>query len=319
MKNDGIIFVISLIMIVSLLIIILWVNFVMNFNQKKYNIVKKMRTASNYQEYLSWRYKLRCLYLRLIPFVNDDNESKLYDRIYNSNKHKEEKRSDGLNHLLAPSLMAIMACALYLCGTSWAWYSSSQVSSVSSIVSATYDADVAINVDGATSGMVKTNTISQMDLESGKEYLVTIKASGNATSGYCKVEVGNEVYYTNSIIPNDEYSFKIKVNENCVLKITPQWGTCAIEGHDVNANDLITYGIQASESIENDTEVNEKPVVITKEEKLINQTAVIIENDIEVKEEVEEEIIDSTINNDAVVDSDSQVDEETSDDVIENE
>lgn len=316
MKNDRLLFVLSLIMILSILIVILLVSFIMRFNQKKYDLVKKMRVSSDYQEYLSWRYKLRCHYLHLIPFVNEKNEMKVYNFIYNSKKvSKEERRSDGLYHILAPSMMAICACALYLCGTSWAWYSSTQASSVSSIISATYDADVAINVDGATSGVPKIDTISQMTLESGKEYKVTIKASGSATSGYCKVEVGNKVYYTNSIIPNDEYSFKIKANESCILKITPQWGTCAIDGQDVNENDLITYGTQ-SQSIKKDNVTETKKVTTTEEETATKPKPVIIENKTDVKEEVkeqdsEEAIVDSETEADEVISDELEVEEET--------
>lgn len=49
----------------------------------------KMKDAENHTQYHTARYKLRCLWLRLIPFVNKKNEHKAYLFVYHRKKYYE--------------------------------------------------------------------------------------------------------------------------------------------------------------------------------------------------------------------------------------
>lgn len=228
MRNDELVIAIALVFAVIVLTAVKIIEFFVRFNNDTRYITREMQRADDYNTYRRWRGELRCHYLCLIPFVNDKNVMRLYRRIYHKPKHENtEKRSDGLYHILAPSIIGIFICAVCLCGASWAWFTSIQTSSVANIQTAMYSVTVTATKDGTDITVNENNGNSDISLEAKNEYTITVNADGNAKSGYCKVEFGETVYYTPQITPNNTFVFKVKAKSDGSLKITPQWGTCS--------------------------------------------------------------------------------------------
>ena len=127
MDNDSGALILLIVLIASafLLIVLKLAQFlstiVNHFSREKQHLLTEMHRAADYNEYRYWRRELRCLYLCLIPFVTERNVMKVYPVFFHRTKHAtKEKRSDGLMHILAPSVIGIFICAVCLCGVSWA-------------------------------------------------------------------------------------------------------------------------------------------------------------------------------------------------------
>lgn len=258
MKNDEIVIAIALIFAVTVLILVKIIEFFVRFNNDTRYITSEMRCACDYKEYRYWRIELRCHYLCLIPFVNSKNVMRLYHRIYHKPKPENtEKRSDGLSHILAPSLIGICICAVCLCGATFAWFTSSKTSSIATVQSATYTVDISavkseisgnINID-----VTKENNTYLIRLESGCEYEITVTAQGTAANGYCAV-VFNEASRTASapdnttqyteINPENSITLNIKANSSGILQITPQWGKFSPTLQRLNTESQIIFGTE---------------------------------------------------------------------------
>lgn len=122
MDNDRGALMLLIVLIVSafLLIVIKLAQLVDHFRREKRYLLTEMNRAADYSEYRYWRRELRCLYLCLIPFVTERNVMKVYPVFFHRAKHAtKEKRSDGLMHILASSMLTICICAICLCGVSW--------------------------------------------------------------------------------------------------------------------------------------------------------------------------------------------------------
>ena len=144
MDNDSGALILLIVLIVSafLLIVIKLAQFVNHFSHEKQYLLTEMHRAADYNEYRYWRRELRCHYLCLIPFVNERNVMGLYHRLYHRPRHAEKKRSDGLSHLLAPSVIGACICAVCLCGASWAWFTASSSAGTAKIQAASYTVSV---------------------------------------------------------------------------------------------------------------------------------------------------------------------------------
>lgn len=243
MENDETLFVAALIFSVVVLIFVKIIDYFVRFNNDTRLIIRAMRRAYDYDEYRCWRRELRCHYLCLIPFVNERNVMRLYRRIYHKPKHeKAENRSDGLYHVLAPSVIGIFICAVCLCGVSFAWFTSSQTSNVANIRAATYT----VSVTADNTEIPETDGIIEISLDAGDEYTLTLTAGGNAKSGYCKAEFEGTEYYTPQITPNNIFNFKVKANSDGVLKITSQWGTCTATDNIIVSETTLELGTMSA-------------------------------------------------------------------------
>ena len=143
---------------------------------------------------------------------------------------KYEKVSDkAFLRIMLSSVFGILLCGICLAGLTWAWFTSS-ISSTANTITA---ADFSVGVEFKQNELVIEPAIENESykLNSGT-YKVTITADGSATTGYCKVEYGEKTYYTVPLFTNSEsdtVEFTVYASGNSELKITPQWGTCAVE------------------------------------------------------------------------------------------
>ena len=160
---------------------------------------------------------------------------------------KHGKVSDKeFTRIMISSVLGIMLCVICLAGLTWAWFSGSVSSAANNITAASFNIQIDVNVKGTETPVPRTveNGIYSFSLENNKVYDVKITADGTATTGYCEVRLGENVYHTiqifnisdesnsGSILSTDrpqEINFTVNATESTLLlKIVPQWGSYAI-------------------------------------------------------------------------------------------
>ena len=102
MEKESII-VIGVITVTTVLIYLLCIKlneFLDRFNRKTKSIVFRLEHAKNTEEYNLWHKKLRCHYLTLIPFVNENSAKKICTKMFK----KEKSKTAGFFHVVAPSI-----------------------------------------------------------------------------------------------------------------------------------------------------------------------------------------------------------------------
>ena len=160
---------------------------------------------------------------------------------------KHGKVSDKeFTRIMISSVLGIMLCVICLAGLTWAWFSGSVTSSANNITAASFNIqiDVKVKVTKTTVPHTVENGIYSFSLEKNKAYDVKITAGGTATTGYCEVLFGENVYHTiqifnisdesnsGSILSTDrpqEINFTVNATtDSTLLQIVPQWGSYAI-------------------------------------------------------------------------------------------
>lgn len=256
MDNDSGALILLIVLIISafLLIVLKLAQFVNHFSREKQYLLTEINRAADYNEYRYWRRELRCLYLCLIPFVTERNVMKVYPVFFHRAKHAaKEKRSDGLMHILAPSMLAICICAICLCGVSWAWFTASTSTGTTQIQSSSYKLSYQIGSD--TAELAETGTAYTLTSDTT---VITLKATGTAgATGYCSIQVGSKTYYTKQISVNDTSEFTFTVNAAAGTQITliPKWGTYS-HAATLHNDDVIT----ATDSQQNNTQAPDNTV-----------------------------------------------------------
>lgn len=227
----------------------------MRYNDKTRTIAANMRHAKDQQEYLYWRRELLWHYLHLIPCMTKSGMNKLCSMFRKGRHHDDTRRSDGLAHILAPSVAGLCICALSLCGISYAWFTATVSSDAGTIRAAQYGVEVTIT-DKAGTAVNTTNDqagIVTAALAQGDTYDVTLKATGTATQGYCSViledtDKNKSPHYTKPLRPEESITFKIYADKAYTLTITPQWGTCSITEGKRSLKDGDTIGTPPEDS-----------------------------------------------------------------------
>lgn len=238
MDNNSGALILLIVLIVSafLLIVLKLAQFVNHFSREKQYLLTEMHRAADYNEYRYWRRELRCLYLCLIPFVTERNVMKEYPVFFHRAKHAtKEKRSDGLMHILAPSMLAICICAICLCGASWAWFTASTSTGTTQIQSSSYKLLYQVGEDATATELAETGNTYTLTSDTT---VITLKAIGTAgATGYCSIKIGDETYYTEQISVNDtsEFTFTVNAAAGTKITLTPKWGSCAVRD---NANSI---------------------------------------------------------------------------------
>lgn len=217
------------------------------FSAETQRIASNMRRADNYNNYSYWRKEMYCHYICLIPFITEKTANRLYGHLFYKPMHKKEReRSDGIFHVLAPSVIGIFICTACLCGASWAWFSAASTTSTAAIQAPQYTLGVDVRQEGATEnlvGVAGTDGKTTYSLQAGKTYVITLNADGteNAT-GYCKLEANGKAYYTEQIKAVGTFKLVVRAEGDTVISLTTKWGTCAVAAADntVKNGDEIT-------------------------------------------------------------------------------
>ena len=260
MDNNSGALILLIVLIVSafLLILIRLAKFLNRFNREKQYLLTEMRRAADYNEYRFWRRELRCLYLCLIPFVTERNVIKVYPVFFHRAKHAtKEKRSDGLIHILAPSMIAICICAICLCGVSWAWFTASTSTGITAIQSSSYMLSCQVGEDTATTNLTEADNTYTLTEDTT---LITLKATGTAgATGYCSITVGSETYYTKQIFVDGTFTFTVNAAAGTQITFIPKWGTYSHDATLHNGDVITVTGSQQSNIQTPDNTVTTEP------------------------------------------------------------
>ena len=262
MDNDSGALILLIVLIISafLLIVLKLAQFVNHFSREKQYLLTEINRAADYNEYRYWRRELRCLYLCLIPFVTERNVMKVYPVFFHRAKHAaKEKRSDGLMHILAPSMLAICICAICLCGVSWAWFTASTSTGTTQIQSSSYKLSYQVNEDTAATELTEADNTYTLTADTA---VITLKATGTAgATGYCSIKIGDETYCTEQIFVNDtsEFTFTVSAAADTTITLTPKWGTYSHDATLHNGDVITATGSQQNNTQEPNNGLTAEP------------------------------------------------------------
>ena len=235
---------------IALLVVSAVVVFLSNFSSGTRQITGEMHSAFDDEEYNYWHRELRCHYLCLIPFVNGRNVMHIYNFFFNRSQRSEKRRGDGLFHLLAPSVVGVLLCAVCLCGASWAWFSAYTSTGETVIKSSEYNITAAVRDSENSPVEVKNNACTVAD----GVYKVTLSAKGSqSATGYCRVEIDGKIYYTEQITAVGSFTFTIKTTGSSDVKFVSKWGSCAVRTKDntiVSSAEISAIGTVTQEESE---------------------------------------------------------------------
>ena len=170
---------------------------------------------------------------------------------------KYEKVSDkSFSRILLSSIFGAFICVFCLAGLTWAWFTSSVSSNANTISAAKFDVEIIVKDNSGTE--VTPNSDGSYSLENSSSlesvnYSVTVKATGDASTGYCKIVLNGQVYHSIQLFPAgvegkpQTVSFTVTALGDCKLTITPQWGSYSGDSR-VNNNGVITVSAENSVS-----------------------------------------------------------------------
>lgn len=182
----------------------------------------------------------------------------------------QKSHKSPLLRLLVPSLVAIGACLVCLCGLSWALFTSEVSTGVNTIQSASFAVEVSIEVVSSVTQQPLTEELSDTELDADEEeptdaatvtpaytvtqnedgtytvvlpagntYTITIKNIGTATTGYCLISIDGSRYCT-AAINGEKYTLTITpAEESMTIRITPTWGPVLGEIGKLENGDVI--------------------------------------------------------------------------------
>ena len=261
-ENGAVITLIILVVFAFLLLVAKFTEFIVRFNQETKYIVMEINRASDHNEYRYWRRELRCHYLCLIPFVTERNVPKIYHFLFHRPNHaKKENRSDGIFHILAPSLIGICLCAVFLCGASWAWFTAGTTTGTTEIQSSYYKLLYQVNENTDTTELAEAGTAYTL---TANVCVIKLKAIGTAgATGYCSIKVGNETYYTEQIFVDDTFIFTVNASAGTNIILTPKWGTYSHTATIQDNGEIAATGSQQSNTQEPNSIVTTEPTAPT--------------------------------------------------------
>lgn len=154
----------------------------------------------------------------------------LFQRLFHKSKHGENTTKDcSIYRILAPSVLAVCICAFCLCGTSWAWFTTSAITGTTSIQTPTYALAYQIGEEGEATEL---GSEAKITVPENGSYRITLSAAGTAgATGYCSVKIGDSEApdYTAQITTGAEgtavFTFTVNATADTEITLTPAWGT----------------------------------------------------------------------------------------------
>lgn len=142
---------------------------------------------------------------------------------------KAKAPRDPLVAMLLPSVVGILLCLVLLCGTTWAWFSSTHSGAATPIRSADYTLTVTVR-QGETSVLLDAQ--SAFAAAAGETYTVTLTAAGTASTGFCTVRIflpedAVQTLCTAQIAGGESLTFTVRLPSAATVAFYPQWGTSA--------------------------------------------------------------------------------------------
>ncbi len=131
------------------------------------------------------------------------------------------------------SLLTIFACLVMIISSAFAFFYTNVGTNDATLESAYYSVEIS-----GTSNRKYTTPLAY-----GDKHVFEIKATGNATTGYCKIRIGENTYYTEQINRGETLFLTVVAAKGTVVEFEPHWGTHA-DGRAVS--DTITHSVTLS-------------------------------------------------------------------------
>lgn len=170
-------------------------------------------------------------------------------RLYEEYLHVPEEGKIREKVLISRVVVAVIGILVWMSAmgfTAYAYFTSSITSGSNTITAATYGVEIEVVPNGGTAIEPNTENLLLYENVGAGTYAMSLKATGTATTGYCKIEiVGNEktvTLYTQQMAPKEYMSFTLVLNGGANITVTPQWGTYS--NRDVVVGDKSTQEIQ---------------------------------------------------------------------------
>ncbi len=189
------------------------------------SVKEKADSTVDWNEYIFWKRKLRILYLSLLPVLNPDRVMCILDMCFHRKHRKKQTESDGLTAVILPSVIGICLCSVCLVGGTFAWFSASESLPAIAIESARYDVEVTVEPQVSVEN-------GKYKLIKGATYSVTLKAEGDASTGYCILNFEDAEVHTvqfSAIGEVEKITFEIMCKRDISMEITPQWGISSVK------------------------------------------------------------------------------------------
>ena len=140
--------------------------------------------------------------------------------IQNKSKKPSRKTTGRAAVMIAAMLVTLLFCSV----TAFAWFSANVANTGNTIATGEYSLNIVIK-ENTTNSEVGSTSEGMYTINEGK-YTVTLSvADGSTSTGYCVIEVANNVYYTKQIEKDTSFSFEINAYEKATLTFAPTWGT----------------------------------------------------------------------------------------------
>lgn len=150
---------------------------------------------------------------------------RLWRALFHTPKHAQKPERQAPMRV-SVSLLTMLACCAVLCASSLAWFNDAQAASVASIQAASYS--LTVKADGSDESI--TSYTFTVDDNNTKTF--TITASGTASTGYCEIKVGEKIYRTVAITPNESLALTIAADAGIDITFTAVWGTYSPTGDE---------------------------------------------------------------------------------------
>ena len=136
------------------------------------------------------------------------------------------------------SILCLVVCFSSLSFVTLAWFNDT-VAINSVIQTGTYDMSISVKSLSDPSVLVPSEGFK---IDANQRYVVTITASGTATTGFCQITIDGETYYTQSISTKEgenTFTFTINSFKDSIIHFNPQWGSYS---EDVTEDKIIKNG-----------------------------------------------------------------------------
>ena len=141
-------------------------------------------------------------------------------RNYNSKNRKSHSNAGFLRRILSVSLITVLVCASSI--TALAYFTDSIESVKNVIATASYSIDAVETTSGTKS--VEAAKYSRAKGEIAAERTFELTAKGTATTGYCEIVIGDDVFYTQQIEPGKTINLTVITNESAEVVFEAHWG-----------------------------------------------------------------------------------------------
>lgn len=206
---------------VALLLIVAIAKYLADYFADIRYVKMEVYRADDWDEYVYWRRELSALRWSIIPGLTPERVKRIKKAFYRGKYAQKHEKSDGFISMLIPSVLSICICAVCLVGGTFAWFTASQSTGTQVIQSAGYTVSVDVKSD--------EENVSAEDgvfsLADGKDYVLTITPTGDASTGYCILYLGDAELHTKPIPKDTVFTLELDINQATTLIITPQWGS----------------------------------------------------------------------------------------------